>query len=43
MSNKSPKTTGEHLVALYGHITGLKREIFSIKKNHLGHIHKDID
>jgi len=23
MSNRSPKTTGEHLVALYGHITGL--------------------
>ena len=43
MSNKSPKTTGEHLVALYGHITGLKREIFSIKKNHLEHMHKDID
>jgi len=43
MSNKSPKTTGEHLVALYGHITGLKREIYSIKKNHLGHMQKEID
>ena len=43
MSNKRPKTTGEHLVALYGHITGLKREICSIKKNHLEHMHKDID
>ena len=43
MSNKRPKTTGEHLVALYGHITGLKREICRIKKNHLEHMHKDID
>ena len=43
MSNRSPKTTGEHLVALYGHITGLKREICSIRKNHLGHMQKEID
>ena len=43
MSTKNPKTTGEHLVALYGHIKGLKREIFSIKQNHLKHMHTDID
>ena len=43
MSNKSPKTTSEHIIALYGHIKGLKREIFSIKKNHLKHMHTDID
>ena len=24
-NGKQPKTTGEHLIALYGHITGLKR------------------
>jgi len=24
-NGKNPKTTGEHLIALYGHITGLKR------------------
>ena len=40
---KEPKTTGEHIVALYWHIKGLKREIFSIKQNHLKHMHTDID
>ena len=40
---KEPKTTGEHIVALYGYIKGLKREIFSIKQNHLKHMHEDID
>ena len=40
---KEPRNTGEHIVALYGHIKGLKREIFSIKQNHLKHMHEDID
>ena len=40
---KEPSTISEHIIALYGHIKGLKREIFSIKKNHLEHMHKDID
>ena len=40
---KEPKTASEHIIALYGHIKGLKREIFSIKQNHLKHMHKDID
>ncbi len=40
---KEPSTISEHIIALYGHIKGLKREIFSIKRNHLEHIHKDID
>lgn len=40
---KEPKTTGEHLVALYGHIKGLKKDIFTIKENHLRHMHEDID
>jgi hypothetical protein len=40
---KSPKTTGEHIVSLYGHIKGLSREINTIKNNHLKHIHQDID
>jgi hypothetical protein len=34
-NGKSPKTTGEHLVALYGHVTGLKKDIHVIKTNHL--------
>ena len=41
--SREPKTTGEHIVALYGYIKGLKREIFSIKQNHLKHMHADID
>ena len=40
---KEPNTVSEHIIALYGHIKGLKREIFSIKRNHLEHMHKDID
>ena len=40
---KNPKTTSEHIIALYGYITGLRRDITSIKNNHLKHMHKDID
>ena len=40
---KQPKTTNEHIIALYGYITGLKREVSTIKNNHLKHIHEDID
>ena len=39
---KHPKTTGEHIVALYGHIKGLKTDINTIKTNDLRHIHRDI-
>jgi hypothetical protein len=42
-NGKEPKTTGEHLVALYGHITGVKKDINVIKNNHLKHIHEDLD
>jgi hypothetical protein len=40
---KKPKTTSEHLIAMYGYITGLKREINIIKNNHLKHLHQDVD
>ena len=40
---KSPKTTSEHIISLYGYITGLRRDINSIKNNHLKHMNKDID
>ena len=40
---KEPNTVSEHIIALYGYIKGLKREIFSIKQNHLKHMHTDID
>ena len=39
----TPKTTREHIIALHGHITGLKRDVQSIKTNHLAHMHKNID
>ena len=38
-----PKTTREDIVALYGHVTGLKKDINQIKNNHLKHIHEDVD
>ena len=38
-----PKTTREHILSLQGHVTGLKKDISSIKTNHLAHMHKDID
>ena len=40
---KQPKTTSEHLISLYGYITGLKREVSQIKNNHLKHLHEDVD
>ena len=40
---KEPNTVSEHIIALYGHIKGLKREIFSIKQHHLKHMHEDLD
>jgi hypothetical protein len=38
-----PRTTREHIISLYGHITGLKKEICTIKNNHLKHMHEDIE
>ena len=40
---KQPKTTSEHLIYLYGYITGVKREVSQIKNNHLKHLHDDVD
>ena len=40
---KQPKTTGEHIIALYGYIKGLKSAILNIKNNDLKHMHGDID
>jgi len=41
-SGKKPNTTGEHIIALYGHMTGIKRELYNIKDNHLKHLHDDL-
>ena len=38
-----PKSTREHIIALYGYITGLRKDISQIKNNHLKHMHADID
>ena len=40
---KRPRTTGEHIVSLYGHITGLKKTITTIQNNHLKHLHQDVE
>ena len=34
-NGKDPKTTGEHIIALYGHISGLKKQ--------QDHMHKGLD
>jgi hypothetical protein len=39
----NPHTTREHIISVYGHITGLKKEICTIKNNHLKHMHQDIE
>ena len=38
-----PKNVREHIVALYGHITGVKKDLYQIKNNHLKHMHYDIE
>ena len=30
-NGKKPETTGEHIVALYGHITGVKRDLQELR------------
>ena len=40
---KKPRTTGEHIVALYGHITGIKKSVENLKSNHIKHLHQDVD
>ena len=40
--SKKPKTTGEHIISIYGHITGLKKDIANLKSNHIHHLHSDV-
>ena len=40
---KQPRTTNEHIIALYGHVKGLKTAVTNIKNNDLKHMHGDID
>ena len=37
-----PKTTREHILSLYGHMTGIKKEIVKNKQD-LKHIHEDVE
>ena len=38
-----PKTTRESIISLEGHITGLKRDMYNLKKTDLTHMHQDIE
>jgi|TARA_A100001011_G_scaffold141208_1_gene149316 L-lactate utilization protein LutB len=45
-----PEDDREHIISLYGHIKGVKREIDIIKTNHLvhldqkiSHVHEDVE
>ena len=38
-----PRTTKEHIISLYGQIAGVKKDVRTIRENHLTHIHEDID
>ena len=38
----TPKTIRENIISLQGHITGLKKDVASIKNNHLKHMSKRI-
>jgi hypothetical protein len=36
----TPKTIRENIISLQGHITGLKKDVATIKNNHLKHINR---
>lgn len=37
-----PKTTREHIISLQGHVTGVKRELYHVKKQQ-EHTHADLE
>ena len=37
-----PKNTREHIISLYGHMTGIKKDIAKNKQD-LKHIHEDVE
>ena len=41
-NGKRPQTTGEHIISLYGHVTGVKKDVDNIRCTQK-HIHEDID
>ena len=38
----TPKTIRENIISLQGHITGIKKDVATIKNNHLKHMSKRI-
>ena len=38
-----PKNTREHIISIYGQVTGVKKELSQIKNNHLKHLHEDVE
>ena len=38
-----PKNVREHIISLYGHVTGVKKDLYQIKNNHLKHMQEDIN
>jgi len=37
-----PKNTREHIISIYGHMTGIKKEILKTKQD-LKHLHEDVE
>ena len=35
---KKPKTVGEEIVSLHGHVTGLKKDILNLKNNQINNL-----
>ena len=43
MPKRKPETLDGTIQDLYGHVTGLQKDITVIRDNHLFHMHQDID
>ena len=43
MPKRKPETLDGTIQDLYGHVTGLQKDITIIRDNHLRHMHDDID
>ncbi len=37
-----PKNTREHIISMYGHMSGIKKEILKTKQD-LKHLHEDVE
>ena len=43
MTKRRPQTLDGTIQDLYGHVTGLQKDISTIRDNHLKHMHDDIE